>query len=454
ETFEKEVSACLNALFLTDHETDRENLISTKGKRVASTCEWVRDNATYQSWLEGGTHLLWISGGPGKGKTMLSIFLTEELERISKEAKDTELLFYFCSHQDEKRNTAVAVLRGLVHQIVTKRRKLAKHVLPYFETQEKAQLTLSSPGTLWIIFRKLIQDPDLGIVFCVLDGLDECDQDTVRLLVPKIIDLFSPETPQPTDKAFKLVIVSRDISSLHSCAQVKLDPDNDGLVANDIERFISIRVQELLRIEGFKELRATVQKALLERSEGTFLWVGFVMNELSQKRTCSEVLEALRALPSGLPAMYSRMLLQIDPNRRLTSSLILHWVTMAVRPLTLEELAAAIGTQSSALITAEHAARDHIALCGPLLKVQGHEVSLVHQSTRDYLLREEADSNLVLEEYRIKPEEAHLELARTCIDCIEHSITQHALPGVGNESWAGKSPLLKYAALHWPEHAR
>lgn len=307
---------------------------------------------------------------------MLSIFLTEELERISKEAKDAELLFYFCSHQDEKRNTAVAVLRGLVHQIATKRRKLAKHVLPYFETQEKAQLTLSSPETLWIIFRKLIQDPDLGTVFCVLDGLDECDQDTVRLLVPKIIDLFSPETPQPTDKAFKLVIVSRDIPSLHSCARVKLDPDNDGLAANDIERFISIRVQELLRIEGFKELRATVQKALLERSEGTFLWVGFVMNELSQKRTCSEVLEALRALPSGLPAMYSRMLLQIDPNRRRTSSLILHWVTMAVRPLTLEELAAAIGTQSSALITAEHAVRDHIALCGPSSRYRGTKLVL------------------------------------------------------------------------------
>lgn len=70
---------------------------------------------------------------------MLSIFLTEELERITQNMEDAELLFYFCSHQDEKRNTAVAVLRGLVCQIVTKRPKLVKHVLSYFETPERRQ---------------------------------------------------------------------------------------------------------------------------------------------------------------------------------------------------------------------------------------------------------------------------------------------------------------------------
>jgi hypothetical protein len=46
---------------------------------------------------------------------MLSIFLTEELERISQETENAELLFYFCSHQDEKRNTALTLLRGLVY---------------------------------------------------------------------------------------------------------------------------------------------------------------------------------------------------------------------------------------------------------------------------------------------------------------------------------------------------
>ena len=237
--------------------------------------------------------------------------------------------------------------------------------------------------------------------------------------------------------------------------QVKLDPDNTNLVASDIKRFISVRVEELSRIEGFNEkIRTTVQEALLERAEGTFLWVGFVINELSKKKTCTEVFETLRALPRGLPAIYSRMLLQIERSRRRTSSVIIRWVTMAVRPLTLQELAAAIGIQSSALLTIEQAVRDQVALCGFFLNVSKQEVDLVHQSARDYLLRKEPDSDAVLEEFRIKPEEAHLELARTCFDCITHSALQYAPLDLGNVSYLQESPLLRYAALYWPEHAR
>jgi NACHT domain len=388
EAFEEKVSACQNNLFLTDPLVDRENLISTKGTRVAGTCKWITQNGTYQSWLHGGIRLLWISGGPGKGKTMMSIFLTEELEGVTLDTDDTKLVFYFCSHQDNKRNTAITILRGLVYQIIVKHPKLAKHVLPYFESPEKAQATLSSLEALWIIFRMLVQDPDLSTTFCVLDGLDECDEGTIRVLVPRIVDIFSPENLALSTGAFRIVIVSRDMAGLRRCTRVKLDPDNEERVANDIKLFISAKVQELSRIEGFsEEFGTTIQKTLLERSEGTFLWIGFVMNELSQKKTCTEVLEALNAVPKGLPAIYGQMLRKIESNRRYTSSMILRWITMAFRPLTLQELAAAIGIQpSSTLITPEQAVRDQVTLCGLFLKVQGQGLGLVHQSAKDYLL--------------------------------------------------------------------
>lgn len=167
-----------------------------------------------------------------------------------------------------------------MHQIITKRPKLVEHVLPYFETPENAQQTLSSLETLWILFKRLVQDTDLGTMFCVLDGLDECDEDALGVLVRKIADMFSPGDSRPATK-IKLVIVSRDILGLQGCAQVKLDPDNNQRVDSDIERVISTKIKELSRIEGFDEkFRTTVQNELQERSEGTFLWVGFVMNEL------------------------------------------------------------------------------------------------------------------------------------------------------------------------------
>ncbi|KAH8727035.1 hypothetical protein GQ44DRAFT_677916, partial [Phaeosphaeriaceae sp. PMI808] len=143
---------CRSALFLSDPEADREKVRSAKGTRVAGTCEWITQNQTYHDWLEDDTHVLWISGGPGKGKTMMSVFLTEELERRHGTAS---LLFYFCNHQDEKHNNGASLLRSLIYQIITKRPKLIKHVLPHFETVAMKQQALSSLETLWIIFGKL-----------------------------------------------------------------------------------------------------------------------------------------------------------------------------------------------------------------------------------------------------------------------------------------------------------
>ncbi|KAF5851452.1 hypothetical protein GGP41_004293, partial [Bipolaris sorokiniana] len=456
---EKAAVACRNALFLTDPHVDRESVISAKGKRVAGTCEWITQDAKYSAWLNSNdnhdTRLLWILGGPGKGKTMMSIFLTEELEKHIARVDNAGLAFFFCSAQDEKRNTAIAVLRGLVYQIIAKRPQLVRHVLPYFETPERTQQTLGSLETLWIIFSELIADVELGTMFCVLDGLDECEDSTLRGLLPRLVGLLAGGTPSLTSGVFKLAIVSRDLLGLQDCPRVRLDPDNDEKVVRDIKLFVSARVTGLSRIQGFNEdFRTLVQTTLLQRAEGTFLWVGFAMHELSQKQTCSEILEALEDLPPSLPAIYSRMLLRISARQRERSQAILRWVTMAARPLQLRELAAAVGIQAMPPITIEQVARDAVALCGPLLRVQENEVSLIHQSVRDYLLRKEEDSDAILEAYRIRPQNMHLEILQLSLSCIAQSGFQQRVVDFKSISSSQESPLLQYAAVYWPEHAR
>jgi ankyrin repeat protein len=390
---------------------------------------------------------------------MMSVFLTEELERHAARIDSAELAFFFCSAEDEKRNTAVAVLRGLVHQIIAKRPQLVKHALPYFETPERTQQTVSSLETLWLIFSKLVADAALGTMFCVLDGLDECEESTLGGLLPRIISMLTGDARSSASGTLKLAIVSRDIPGLQGCTRIRLDPDNDEEVASDIKLFVAARVQQLSRIEGFHGgFQSSVQTSLLDRAEGTFLWVGFAMHELSQKQTCSEIWEALQDMPSGLPAIYSRMLLRIPAKRRVASQAILCWVTIAARPLQLQELAAATDIRpSSPQMTIEQAMRDAIALCGPLLKVQEQEVGLVHQSARDYLLRKERDSNAssaVLEGFRLIAESSNLELARKCLDCIAQSALQHRVIDLYAKPGSEESPLLHYATLHWPEHAK
>jgi ankyrin repeat protein len=388
---------------------------------------------------------------------MMSVFLTQELAKHTAGIYESELIYLFCSAEDDKRNTGVALLRGLIHQIIDKRPQLVKHAQPFLETPEKRESTLSSLETLWIIFSQLITDSALGAMFCVLDGLDECDESSLRVLLQRVVNLLIPKNSLVAEM-FKLVVVSRDIHALQgcNCSRIRLDPDNDAKVDSDIELFVSTRVQELSGIEGFNEdFQSYVQAALLYRSEGTFLWVGFAMHELSQKETCSEILEILEDLPTGLPAIYNRMLLRIPARHREVSQAILRWVTMAVRPLELEELAAAVGLQPRhSHFTTGQVARDAVTRCGPLLKIQEQSVSLVHQSMRDYLLREERDNDTVLDAFRVRKESSHLELAQKCLDCLARSSLQHKVIGSKAEIDSQDSPLLNYATFNWPEHAK
>ena len=444
----------------TDPYDDRAKLISAKGKRVENTCEWIKEDGVYQSWLNSRSQLLWISGGPGKGKTMISIFLTEELAKAVEPLEDGELIFYFCDNQDEKRNTAIAILGGLLYQILQKRPKLFRCILSDFQSKEKALYTISSLEALWRIFESMLRDPDFGTTYCVIDGLDECEEGSLQVFITKLSDFFLANGSRPTVGEFKLIVVSRELPVsmtriLSFFPRLKLDPDSDDKVNNDIKHFISVKVKELSAIEGFDDsLRDRIEKALLERAEGTFLWVGFVTNELLQKDTCTEVVETLESLPKGLPGIYSRMLLQIKPDRRNTAAFILRWVIMAVRPLTLTELAVAIEMRSVSIVNSDQTIQDYIRLCGAFVKVRDGVVGLVHQSARDYFLREAPNNDPILKRFRIKQEEANYELAQTCFEYIQNGAFSSDPINIKDALHLRKFPLLNYAALYWPEHAR
>ncbi|MCJ1265052.1 hypothetical protein MMC22_004927 [Lobaria immixta] len=83
-----EAEACLSALFLTDTMEDREQLIQAKSSRVDGTCEWIKSNKLYDSWLALLLSYYGSLVGVARAKTMLPIFLAEELERTAKHSQD------------------------------------------------------------------------------------------------------------------------------------------------------------------------------------------------------------------------------------------------------------------------------------------------------------------------------------------------------------------------------
>jgi ankyrin repeat protein len=425
----KALAACRAALYLTDPEIDRNNIIRAKGDRTVGTCSWIQSNPRFQSWLRGDSNLLWIRGGPGKGKTMMSVYLTEAIAS----EKCRSLAYYFCICQEMKQNNASAVLRGILWQITEHHPDLMQHVLPYFDRPERGSATISSEETLWKLLTEICPHAETQRLFCLVDGVDECDEDSMHWLVDK----FSSVEYDPAFSNLSLIVLSRPVAGIDDSTCITLDPDHQGQVSDDVDLFIRSKVRDLSKKLRFDEAFETnAAKVLSEKSEGTFLWVGFVMAELLKKRTRSQVEKAMDSLPKVLPAVFARMLQNIQPDDRDNSKKLLICTALAFRKLSLKALADILSCQSSATISEEQVTMDEIEICAPMLNFRGQAVEFVHQSAKDYLLRDQIDHDPVLEDFRISPEKAHLYLTRRCL-----------------RSLAEGTYLQHYSLLNWPKHA-
>jgi nucleoside phosphorylase len=439
----------LDALLLTRPEIDRSSLISLKGRRADGTCNWVVQHTSYQKWLVGGgPSLLWISGGPGKGKTMMSIYLTEVLQPMV-DSNDGVLLYYFISNRDRNRNTALTIMRGILHQWLSFHPHLAQHIKTYFEGSETTKYTISSFVSLWRLFLIMLSQSGTCQVVCILDGLDECEKKSLKQLLDALGDYISKaeETPRPK---LKLICLSRPQpvlleNKLGRYCRIKLD-ESERETRKDVEKYIFAEVAELASEQTLSEDNLLeVQQALQAGAEGTFLWVGFVADEL-KGRNWAKIQEILHGVPKGLGGVYQRLLQLVEDKKKLVS--MLQWIVLAARPLTVDELTVVTKTKASGDLMPTDVMRDQLASCGLLVKINGDVVNLVHESAKEFFQSSQVNIQGINMFYM--DQTTHLALMQTCLTLIEESYK----PPNSISNACLNNTLLAYACLYWPEHFR
>lgn len=268
---------------------------------------------------------------------MLSDFLSEELEHLTKQSYRTILLIYDCDNKVDRRNSATAILNGLFYQLLESRLNLFKHIIPDFPIHKEAQFAISSFLSLWKIFRDMIQDPDLETVYCVLHGLDECDGDSLEILLYQLKSSFLTRLDPNTVDHLKMVIISHDLPGflpemLSSFSRITLDLDANIEINHYIHRFIEDKINELFKHRRYPDqCCAHVRDVFRERAQGTFLWIRILARKL-KKRIATEAEKTLKSFQSGLESLLARTLFQIKPERRQTIAQISRWVMDAARP--------------------------------------------------------------------------------------------------------------------------
>lgn len=454
--------AFLGAVFLTDPRDDRAALVTAKGNRVENTCVWVTESEEYKLWLSTRREGLWISGGPGKGKTMMSIYLTEHLERAVKGSSDTTVIYFFCDNRDDKRNKAEHILRGWIWQLCQVRPTLRKHGMNELKSRggrPEKLLSQDAVETLWRVFTAMVCDSAAGTIHCLLDGLDECDDLSIDVITGKLSLLLSDPINGPIrSHQLKLVIISRPLlghqanamSRMSRMQRIRLDPDSDEQVTKDLHTFIKQRVLELSEEKDYPTgLRDHVEEVFSEKSEGTFLWVGFAAQDL-RKKSNTEVRAYLDSLPAGLEGIYGRILNHIrrfPKDYQETIRSIFHVIVLAYSPLELTRICYLLNIPICKTRPDEPNIGDYVRSCGHFLIVLNNTVKFVHQSASDYFLHHTTRDDPFLEAFRIQPQPGHLVVARACVKDMQSVFERRLGPVARKPDWG-------YAAKYWFRHAR
>ncbi|KAE8138960.1 hypothetical protein BDV38DRAFT_281520 [Aspergillus pseudotamarii] len=435
----------LEKLQSTKVEDDRSMLLAIKGTRARGTCEWLTQDARYMTWLDSQrSELLWVSGGPGKGKTMLAIYLTQVLEdHVPSEGRI--LLYYFCDNGDENRKSPIAILKSLLYQLLSNR----PHLLHLVSTDLQGDSKLYSHMTLpylWSTFVALLRSPDLSMVVCVVDGLDECEESLIKPFLGYLREFFTGQEEEGLTASFKLLLLSRESDNikrgLGRVPRVDLESAEFSMqVANDVDKYISSMLQEP-NVSGGLSLaqRERIRKTLRDGAEGTFLWVGF-MPDILRGMDNEEIEDGLQEIPKGLDEIYQRILHQIPAPQKELVCLILHWVVLAQRPLTMEELEAAIRTDDKYKGLNGNAIIRQVKSCRPLLKIEHQVIHLVHQSAKEYLLSPDEVSMTYF-----GGKARHSILALSCLKYLETNYVR--LSGLQEDTF------LDYASTYWPVHMK
>ena len=207
---------CLQGLRTGSPHQDINDIINEKGERPDADCTWVMLTKSWGNWwLTYNPAILWVSGGPGQGKTRVTSFLAEFMSRITTGTRSRTFIYFFCNYRNDNQHSALAILRSLVLQLLEQRPVLWQHILPEFHNA--GEKLLRNEYALWHIFETMISNHG-GNIYCMVGRLNECSPASQRLLVNMLKDttLFQRN---PRGGILKLIITSTETKDLKDLSE-------------------------------------------------------------------------------------------------------------------------------------------------------------------------------------------------------------------------------------------
>lgn len=368
--------------------------------RVPGTCQWFTHHEKFKHWNESTEScLLWVSADPGCGKSVLAKYLVDEV--IPSQEKTICYFFFKDGFLDQQSasNAICAILRQLFRQ---KPHLLSDGVLSRSE-QDKDTFCQSFSG-LWSIFTRVTSEKDAGEVVCILEALDECRQGDLKQLGSEIRRLFLLRR----DSRLKLLLTSRPyqhirwefqaledlMPTIHLAGANEVEVEK---ITNEIDLVIRSRVKAIAAKRRLrKDERTHLENLMTSIPNRTYLWVTLTLDVIERISgfTRGNVVRTVQKLPKTVDEAYEKILQKSPDAQQALKALRI--VTAATEPLSVKEMSFAMAIQESHKtfhhmeeeLEPESRFQDTLRdLCGLFLVVINERLYLLHQTAREFLVR-------------------------------------------------------------------
>ncbi|KIV83969.1 hypothetical protein PV11_05949 [Exophiala sideris] len=348
---------------------------------------WILHTTEYMEWTEPASNILWCIGTLGSGKTVLTANLVRKiLSMASSHTPAAIVSYHFCRYDDAESLKVRTIVGSVARQLLLSAPPKA------FADLRADMLSLDSDQIMGFMRRLL--PAGTQEYFVVIDELDECDNPESLLVYLKElltfdrrIHVFCSCRPDMYQR------LSPDLEPRYTVSMSE-NTELEGYISTELER----RVENGVLRVGDRSIIPKIRDALVQGSQGMFLWAAFQLESICSEETDRSIMKALDLLPKDLPETYDRILGKLQRGKggaagAILREKLLQILSTARRPLNLEEYREALSIEPGKTIweadmlinDIEGAIPRH---CGSLVIVAEGEgtVHFAHHSVKQHLL--------------------------------------------------------------------
>ncbi|KAI1827647.1 hypothetical protein F4861DRAFT_328760 [Xylaria intraflava] len=369
------------------------------------------------------------------------------------------MYWYFRFYIDETKKIDL-LFRSLLRQLGSKCRRFPDDTLNWLRSYRDSGKSMKTDQ----LFKNLsgfISKADKDI-FIVLDGLDEFPEDSKEAKRSQLLDhitaLASAGHPN-----LHIALISKDEKDIRHELENKLKdilvPVNINKKLNeDLDNFITRKMNGMSLLTP--SLKQDIQKKLEKGDDRNFLYATSLFNEVADCQNGIEIRDAIERVPGSMAAIYQKALETVREERAGSMKLILIWLMRQLRPLTRNEIAAAVGLAEPAMVT-RICTKALVEPCSQVVSVAGRHRSLevlrfTHSSAKDYLetvlLQFPKPRDDGIGRFVFSDEDVNLQMTQRCLKILVSCSSDHTFDDDAKSETQVGLPLLQYAAEYWFLH--